>query len=174
MACVASDLRGRQTLANHSCPQLCFCYAVTALGALWYANFERRAAADLKGVPRDAGAGNAGKFERLEAFICEHSNVVLALTFVVPLFWALDIFWKAVICVVLGLPALGSAYFAVYTEQKKGPRFAGLVLLCAACIAGMALALHYGSKFVADQKAEGSASSGTGFDLLDDLVDEWE
>ena len=38
----------------------------------------------------------------------------------------------------------------------------------------VALALHYGSKFVADQKAEGSASSGTGFDLLDDLVDEWE
>ena len=84
--------------------QLAVCYGVASVGALWYFRFHKDATADLSSKPRDIESGTACKQCVRQYFFTTYlpesvcgikgeGAPALALAFLGPLFWVLEVFW---------------------------------------------------------------------------------
>ena len=143
---------------------LAFCYGVTALGALWYFKYEKRAAAELraKGAKAPADTGTVSVWDKLEALLSTYLGVpVLVLAFLVPYLWARDVFWKVILFTFAGLGIAGSVKRAHEKRDKR--EAAALWLLCSVlCAVAVPLVLHWGSDGDGDGEGGlGSASSSS-------------
>ena len=139
---------------------LAFCYGVTALGALWYFKYEKRAAAELR-VTAPAETGTDSAWDKLEALISTYLGVpVLVLAFLVPYLWARDVFWKVILFTFAGLGIVGSVKQAHEKRDKR--EAAALWLLCSVlCAVAVPLVLHWGSDGDGDGEAALGSASGS-------------
>ena len=144
---------------------LTFCYGVTALGALWYFKYQKRAAAELraKGAKAPADTGTDSVWDKLEALLSTYLGVpVLVLAFLVPYLWARDVFWKVILFTSAGLGIVGSVKKAHEKRDKR--EAAALWLLCSVlCAVAVPLVLQWGSD--GDGDGEGALGSASGSSL---------